>query len=318
MRTSDEAQATRVLDTAFAGDPRLVYAPGGWRPAPRPRPPRRKRRRCRPSPTSCSSSSRRPRGAARALVLTAVAVARRRGDAIVAATGGESSRRWSPPRCARAAAARARARPIVHAPPGGLAALEEWLDEPLDDPLPLPLLGRRRTRDRGRPRRGGPRRAPRAVGARGRRRVGRIELVAACFDALRRPARAGRIPRGVPRDVHAVPWTRYAFTRDDVKGAPPHAGTYRFFDADDRLLYVGKSKNLRGAGSRRGSATTRARRARRAIVDAVHRFELQPSGSELEALLREAAQIARELPGDNVQRHVRASTSARRSGSPRS
>src|SRR6185503_17661029 len=38
VRTSDEAQATRVLGSAFSGDPRLVYEPGGWRPAPGPVP----------------------------------------------------------------------------------------------------------------------------------------------------------------------------------------------------------------------------------------------------------------------------------------
>jgi excinuclease UvrABC nuclease subunit len=45
--------------------------------------------------------------------------------------------------------------------------------------------------------------------------------------------------------VHAVPWPRFAFTQDDVRQCPSAAGTYRFFDADGRLLYVGKSSNLK-------------------------------------------------------------------------
>jgi hypothetical protein len=313
VRTSDEAQATRVLDTAFAGDPRLVYAPGGWRPAVA---------TATAPPSEASAAAAEPdvvfllveaaREAPRArLVLTAVAVARRRGDAIVAATGGELAR-WSPPHALRDEIRRLLrgARPIVHAPPGGLAALEEWLDEPLDDPLPLPLLGRRRTGIAG-----GHTAADLAARLKLSVRVdddasARIELVAACFDALRRPGESwADLQKACRGDVHAVPWSRYAFTPDDLRGAPPHAGTYRFFDADGRLIYVGKSRNLkRRLATWFRDDASRTSRAR-AIVDAVHRLEIQPAGSELEALLREAAQIARESPRDNVQRRVRASTS---------
>ena len=307
VRTADEAQATRVLGTAFAGDPRLVYEPGGWRPGIVPDEPGELA--SAPGPDLAFVLIEAAREAPRArLALTAVAAARRRGGVIVAAAGGELAR-WSPPHALRDEIRRIvlGARPVVHAPPGGLAALEEWLDEPLEDPLALPLLGRRRTGIAG-----GHAVADLAARLGLSVRVdddpaGRVDLVAACFDALRRPGESwGDLLAACRGDVHAVPWGRFAFTPDDVRSSPASAGTYRFFDADGRLVYVGKSKNLR----RRLTAWFRDDASRtpraRAIVDAVHRFELQPSGSELEALLREAAQIARDAPHGNVQRRVHA------------
>ena len=307
VRTADEEQATRVLGSAFAGDPRLVYEPGGWRPGAAAPLPDEASRASEPDLVFVLVEATREAPRAR-LSLTAVAAARRRGEEIVAATGGELAR-WSPPHALREEirGILAGARVVLHAPPGGLAALEDWLDEPLDDPLPLPLLGRRRTEIA----------AGQSVADLAARlglsvRVdddpsGRIDLVAACFDALRRPGETFQDLLGACRgNVHAVPWPRFAFTPEDLRSVPGSAGTYRFFDADGRLVYVGKSKNLR----RRLAAWFRDDPSRtpraRAIVDAVHRFELQPSGSELEALLREAAQIARDAPRDNVQRRVHA------------
>jgi len=78
-------------------------------------------------------------------------------------------------------------------------------------------------------------------------------------------------------------------------------------------VYVGKSTNLRRrlAGWFRDDGPRSVRV--QTIVDSVHRFELQPSGSELAALLREAAQIRRHRPEKNVQRevHVRGARAAR-------
>ena len=305
VRTSDEAQATRVLGSAFAGDPRLVYEPGGWRPGAVPAEPSEAEVVVDPDLAFVLVEAAREAPHAR-LTLTAVAAARRRGDTIVAASGGELAR-WSPPHTLREEIRRIvlGARPVLNAPPGGLAALEEWLDEPLEEPLPLPLLGRRRTGIAS-----GHTVADLAARLGLSVRVeddpaGRVDLVAACFDALRRPGESwDELLTACRGDVHAVPWARFAFTPDDVRSAPSSAGTYRFFDADGRLVYVGKSKNLR----RRLTAWFRDDASRtpraRAIVDAVHRFELQPSGSELEALLREAAQIARDAPHGNVQRRV--------------
>jgi predicted GIY-YIG superfamily endonuclease len=81
--------------------------------------------------------------------------------------------------------------------------------------------------------------------------------------------------------------------------APPTAGVYIFRDADGRTLYVGKAVNLR----RRLRAHFAARRWR-GIKPALARVtdaEWIEVGSELEALLREAALITELQPIVNVQ-----------------
>jgi predicted GIY-YIG superfamily endonuclease len=81
--------------------------------------------------------------------------------------------------------------------------------------------------------------------------------------------------------------------------APRVAGVYIFRDADDRALYVGKAANLR----RRLQAHFANRRWRTVhpAVARVARVEWQTTGSELEAILREATLIAELRPPANVQ-----------------
>ena len=184
------------------------------------------------------------------------------------------------------------ARIVLYAPPAGLGALESWIEEPLVDPLPLALLARRRLR---RPALHTMEDIAAALGLAVRvddDPLRRIELLPACFDALRTPGEAWEVTFAA---CHAgrsgPPWPRYAFSRDDLQALPPVPGTYRFYDLDSKLLYVGKSNNLkRRLAAWFGDEAPRGARGR-AIVEAVHRFEVRPSGSDLEALLREAAQI---------------------------
>ncbi|HEV3058410.1 MAG TPA: nucleotide excision repair endonuclease [Vicinamibacterales bacterium] len=81
--------------------------------------------------------------------------------------------------------------------------------------------------------------------------------------------------------------------------APSTAGVYIFRDADGRTLYVGKAVNLR----RRLRAHFAARRWRgiKPALSRVTDAEWIEVGSELEALLREAALIAELQPIVNVQ-----------------
>ena len=313
----DEEQATRVLSAAFVGDPRLVYDDGAWRPfvpavlgttataAP-----------LVPQPDVAFVLVVGARVAARApFSLTAVAASRRRGETIVAACGGDcSSAATAAELKAQLRAVIEGARVVLHAPPGGLSALENFIEEPLVDPLPLPLLARRRLHKPALhslediagalslfavidddPLRG-------------------IEILPACFDALRQP---GESWDDTAAACHAggdgVPWSRYAFSRDDLRALPPTPGTYRFYDLDSKLLYVGKSNNLKRRLASWFSDEARRGERGRAIVDAVHRFEVKLSGSSLEAVLREAAQIRRHVPERNVQRavHVRGERAAR-------
>lgn len=308
LAVGDEAQATVVLEAGFGGDPRLAYDGGAWRltagspegtdaPAQAPE----------PDIAFVLVEGQRdvPRGRLR---LSAIAAVRRSRDTIVAACGGTLSL-W-PPGSALKDELRAvldGARVALHAPAGGLAAIEEWLEEPLDDPLPIALLGRRRAGAASGP-------SIEALAAALGLSVTidddpaqRVEIVPACFDALRRRGETWDELLAVCRSGGtALPWGRYAFTRDDLRALPASPGTYRFYDLDDKLLYVGKSSNLR----RRLAAWFRddgPRPARvQTMVDAIRRFEAQPSGSELAAVLREAAQIRRDRPERNVQREVHA------------
>jgi len=80
--------------------------------------------------------------------------------------------------------------------------------------------------------------------------------------------------------------------------APPVAGVYVFRDADNHALYVGKAANLR----RRLQAHFADRRWRtlHPAVARVARVDWQTTGSELEALLREAMLIVELQPVANV------------------
>jgi predicted GIY-YIG superfamily endonuclease len=83
------------------------------------------------------------------------------------------------------------------------------------------------------------------------------------------------------------------------RDAPSAPGVYVLKDTDGRPLYVGKAVNLR-----RRLRTHFAERRWRAIKPALSRAadaEWQAVGSELEALLREAALIAELQPPVNVQ-----------------
>jgi predicted GIY-YIG superfamily endonuclease len=83
------------------------------------------------------------------------------------------------------------------------------------------------------------------------------------------------------------------------RDAPPTPGVYLLKDASDRPLYVGKAVNLR----RRLRAHFAERRWRglKAEMGRIADVEWQEVGSELEALLREAALIEERQPTGNVQ-----------------
>ena len=147
LTVADEQQATRVLSAAFVGDPRLVYDDGAWRPAaPAAVAPPGTAAPLVPQPDVAFVLVIGARPAPRSpFILTAVAASRRRGETIVAACGGEASSPATAPELKSQLRALVEgARIVLHAPPGGLGALESFIEEPLVDPLPLPLLARRR------------------------------------------------------------------------------------------------------------------------------------------------------------------------------
>ncbi len=316
---ADEDAATRILETAFGGDPRLVHRDRAWSLA---------------DPASIPSSGAPSEDAAaaetdrvlvllegdreagtRRFVLRAVTAIRISGDEIREACGGGTTQGPD------AALLREEVRgilegavPVVHDPPGALWAFEAWLDEPLQAPISLRRLGQAR----------------RALPARHRladlaERLGLTwretddpvdvaETLDGCLAALREPGETLRdLQSASSGGVPPLSWERYAFDRAFLRSLPETPGTYRFFDRDGGLLYVGKAADLRrrvGSYFREGLHRT-ARVA--SLVGAVHRIEVEPTGSDLEAVLREAAQISRRRPSRNVQRetHVHRTRAAR-------
>lgn len=311
-RVGDEEAATRVLRTAFAGDSRLTYE-GGWRAVGTPA-------RTGSAPRSAGAGrddadrvllfldGARP-AAGRPFRLRSLAAIRLRGDMVIAACGGEPSRGRGEAYLRDAFLETIRgAVPVVHDPPGSWSALERWLEEPLDTPVSL----RRLAQDRlGLGAAHDLETLASRLGLRFRSVEDPVEMAEtldACLSSLRRPGenlddlRASRLGEAPPID-----WERFAFDRAFLRSIPRGAGTYRFFDADGDLLYVGKSKHLRrrvGSYFREG-----ARRSSRvqSLLDALHRIEIEPTGSDLDAVLAEASQIRARDPRRNVQRTVHGS-----------
>ena len=94
--------------------------------------------------------------------------------------------------------------------------------------------------------------------------------------------------------------------RRDLDALPAEPGVYSFFDRRGQLLYVGKARDLRRRVGSYFTARTRPDPRTAAWLGSVDRIEHERSGSELEALLREASQIAARAPAKNRQRAVHA------------
>jgi hypothetical protein len=306
-RAPDEIAATRVLEEAFRGDDRLRYTSDGWIQTgaattdslrvPPPDPPR----------VLLLLEGGHPRGK-REFVLRHVVAVRLDGDEVQGACGGE-------PR-AGALADELRstilelldgAVPVVHDPPGALAALETWLGAPVGTPVLLRHLAHRRL---GLPARHHLESLAARLGLGWRETEDRLDLAEVldgCLAHLRTENETlTDLQRAGSKDGSVVDWSRVAFDPAFLRSVPRCPGTYRFFDERGRLLYVGKSKDLsRRVGSYFRHDAKRSVR-RKEMLERLHRIEIEPTGSDLEAILREAAQIRKRTPASNVQREVHA------------
>ncbi|HXV75259.1 MAG TPA: nucleotide excision repair endonuclease [Candidatus Polarisedimenticolaceae bacterium] len=308
-RAVDESTAKRVLDAAFAGDPRLVYRRGRWsaesRPAPRPARRPAGERPDEPDRVLLIVEGELSRTNPR-FALRAVSAVRMRDELVVGACGGHATDRGSSEQLRRSVLETIEgAIPVVHDPPGALDALERWLGEPLPAVVSLRELARRRLGLRKHAD------LETLVARLGLVWYGRnepvdlAETLEECLARLRRPDEDLRqIQRELSGEVGRLDWSRFAFDRAFIDAVPAVPGTYRFYDRRDELLYVGKSRNLARRLTSYFRDGERVVRNRKLLAE-LYRIEYEPAGSELEAVLREAEQIRDDQPKSNVQREVR-------------
>lgn len=87
-----------------------------------------------------------------------------------------------------------------------------------------------------------------------------------------------------------------------VAELPTGPGIYRYFDEHDRLLYIGKAKNLRQRVSSYRINSSGHSRKTLDLIRHIREVRAQEAGSELEAALLESEEIRRHQPPYNKQR----------------
>jgi DNA polymerase III subunit epsilon len=148
-------------------------------------------------------------------------------------------------------------------------------------------------------------------GSRERHRAGRdatlTGLVAAAL--LRQAADAGYLsldelkPIARPagrRPKERMPRASAVVDRSMLKGIPKAPGVYIMRDANERVVYVGKAKNLRDRVGSYFSQPLGYTRKMDGLIESLSRIEVEVVGSELEALLLESQLIRRYQPRYNT------------------
>jgi len=111
-----------------------------------------------------------------------------------------------------------------------------------------------------------------------------------------------RLPQAIAAAERERFWNgAWSFTPADIEGLPAEPGIYRFLNEGGEPLYIGKAKNLRGrvASYFRPLEGPSSRRA--AFLEEIRSLDTETTGTELEALIREAAAIREEKPSWNTQ-----------------
>lgn len=84
-------------------------------------------------------------------------------------------------------------------------------------------------------------------------------------------------------------------------GIPTNPGVYRYYDKDDKLLYVGKAKNLRKRVSQYFQLERLDNYRLKLMVSRIYRIEFTLVDTELDALLLENALIKKHQPRFNIR-----------------
>ncbi|MEW5806963.1 MAG: GIY-YIG nuclease family protein [Acidobacteriota bacterium] len=101
-----------------------------------------------------------------------------------------------------------------------------------------------------------------------------------------------------------VDFSKFDFDRAFLDGIPETPGVYRFLDEENRPVYVGRAKNLnRRISSYFWSFATRPEKIT-SLHRSIRKIYFEETGSELEAILREAEMIRLLRPPMNAQFEV--------------
>jgi len=138
------------------------------------------------------------------------------------------------------------------------------------------------------------------------------ERAAASAEMLRRllsRIEEARGPRVSVEDILSpqpveVDFSRYDFDARFLDALPSQPGIYLFRDANGRPVYVGKAKNLRARVASYFQRSVRVAPRVQAVRERAVSLEVEPVGSELEALLLEHRTIAELQPELNRQTDV--------------
>ena len=109
----------------------------------------------------------------------------------------------------------------------------------------------------------------------------------------------------LPELDHAAPsFERCSFDEGVLRALPESPGVYAMLDAQDEVIYVGKSDCLRRRLGEYFQSNRTPDAKTLALRDRVRRLEWQVAGSELEALLWEDRWIRERKPAVNVAREI--------------
>lgn len=99
----------------------------------------------------------------------------------------------------------------------------------------------------------------------------------------------------------AINFSHYGFDRDFLKSLPERPGVYLFHNREGQVVYVGKTKNLKGRIGSYFRITGESEEKRELILQHLYSIEHRILGSDLEALIEEHRLIEKYNPLLNKQ-----------------
>ena len=97
-----------------------------------------------------------------------------------------------------------------------------------------------------------------------------------------------------------MPNERLPWLREQVRKLPCEPGVYIMRDASDKIIYIGKAKELRHRVSSYFRKLDPIQTKTQKLVDHIHRFDYIVTASEFEALVLEASMIKQHKPKYNI------------------